>query len=78
MYRLNFNHYSNIIKNYSKPELFEQRDNQSNTILHLLCVSNSNIKLIKMFIYDNLQIFIIIIITTAETKYHFNHPITFQ
>jgi ankyrin repeat protein len=45
-----------IIKNYSKPELFEQRDNQSNTILHLLCVSNSNIKLIKMFIYDNLQL----------------------
>jgi len=45
-----------IIKNYSKSELFEQRDNQLNIILHLLCNSNDNIKLIKMFIYDNLHL----------------------
>jgi ankyrin repeat protein len=45
-----------ILKNYTKPELFEQTDNQSNTILHLLSTSNSNIKLIKTFIYDNLEL----------------------
>lgn len=45
-----------IIKNYSKSELIEQTDNQLNTILHLLCNSDLNIKLIKMFIYDNLDL----------------------
>ena len=44
-----------IIKNYSKSELFEQTDNQLNIILHLLCNSDLNIKLIKIFIYDNLR-----------------------
>lgn len=45
-----------IIKNYSKTELFEQLNNQSNNVLHLLCSDNSNLKLIKIFIYDNLHL----------------------
>ena len=45
-----------IIKNYSKPDLFEQINNDSDTIIHLLSNNNDNIKLIKMFIYDNLHL----------------------
>ena len=50
----NYSIVETIIKNYSKPELFEQTDFNGNTILHLLSTSNTNIRLIKLFIYDNL------------------------
>jgi len=45
-----------LLKNYNDLRLFEQLDNKSNTVLHLLSSSNDNIKLIKMFIYDNLHL----------------------
>ena len=45
-----------IIKNYSNTDLFEQINNDGDTFLHLLSNNNENIKLIKMFIYDNLYL----------------------
>lgn len=45
-----------LIKNYQESRLLEQQDENANSILHLLSNSDSNLKLIKMFIYDNLDL----------------------
>ena len=45
-----------IIKQKNLKSLFEEKNDDNNNILHVLTKSNSNIRLIKEIIYDNLQL----------------------